>query len=89
MLNDAFRKELLKFDAERVLFAWDGLLRKQQATLESCSAPPSVPSASSTVSQRQTTDFFNDKEPNGPYPDFFSPLAILTVAPDDRKILLS
>jgi hypothetical protein len=44
MLNDAFRKELLKFDAERVLFAWDGLLRKQQATLEGLGVPTMFPS---------------------------------------------
>jgi hypothetical protein len=44
MLNDAFRKELRKFDAERVLFAWDGLLQKQQSTLESLGVPTMFPS---------------------------------------------
>ncbi|KAG2159060.1 uncharacterized protein EDB93DRAFT_1283722 [Suillus bovinus] len=39
MLNDAFRKELQKFDAERVLFAWDGLLQKQQSALEGLGVP--------------------------------------------------
>ncbi|KAG1847537.1 hypothetical protein DFJ58DRAFT_906879 [Suillus subalutaceus] len=44
MLNDAFRKELQKFDAERVLFAWDGLLQKQQSTLEGLGVPTMFPS---------------------------------------------
>jgi hypothetical protein len=44
MLNDAFRKELHKFDAERVLFAWDGLLQKQQVTLEGLGVPTMFPS---------------------------------------------
>lgn len=44
MLNDAFRKELQKFDAERVLFAWDGLLRKQQSALEGLGVPTMFPS---------------------------------------------
>ncbi|KAG2345109.1 hypothetical protein BDR05DRAFT_1058619 [Suillus weaverae] len=44
MLNDAFRKELRKFDAERVLFAWDGLLQKQQSTLEGLGVPTMFPS---------------------------------------------
>ncbi|KAG2071918.1 hypothetical protein BDR04DRAFT_1097576 [Suillus decipiens] len=44
MLNDAFRKELQKFDAERVLFVWDGLLRKQQSALEGLGVPTMFPS---------------------------------------------
>ncbi|KAG1739838.1 uncharacterized protein EDB91DRAFT_1134042 [Suillus paluster] len=43
MLNDAFRKELQKFDAERVLFAWDSLLQKQQSTLEALGVPAMFP----------------------------------------------
>ena len=39
MLSDAYEKELKKFDAERVLVAWDGLVTKQQATLESLQVP--------------------------------------------------
>lgn len=53
MLNDAFRKELLKFDAERVLFAWDGLLRKQQATLEGLGVPTMFPSDLRVDRERQ------------------------------------
>ncbi|KAH7916145.1 hypothetical protein BJ138DRAFT_1097344 [Hygrophoropsis aurantiaca] len=39
MLNDAFRKELHKFDTERVLIAWDGLASKQQHALEGLGVP--------------------------------------------------
>ncbi|OAX40002.1 hypothetical protein K503DRAFT_768973 [Rhizopogon vinicolor AM-OR11-026] len=43
MMNNAFRKELQKFDAERVLFAWDGLLEKQQSSLEALGVPTMFP----------------------------------------------
>ncbi|KAF9649316.1 hypothetical protein BDM02DRAFT_1861961 [Thelephora ganbajun] len=36
---DAYRKELHKFDTQRVIVAWDGLISKQQAALESLSVP--------------------------------------------------
>jgi hypothetical protein len=39
MLSDGFRKELGKFDTERALPAWDGLLRGQQARLEALKVP--------------------------------------------------
>lgn len=39
MLSDAYEKELKKFDVERVLVAWDGLVAKQQATLENLQVP--------------------------------------------------
>ena len=38
-MSDAFRTELRKFDAERVLPAWDGLVRSQQARLEVLNVP--------------------------------------------------
>jgi hypothetical protein len=38
-MSDAFRTELRKFDAERVLPAWDGLVRSQQARLEALKIP--------------------------------------------------
>lgn len=38
-MSDAFRTELRKFDAERVLPAWDGLVRGQQARLEALKVP--------------------------------------------------
>jgi hypothetical protein len=38
-MSDAFRTELRKFDAERVLPAWDGLIRGQQARLEALKVP--------------------------------------------------
>jgi len=46
MMNDAFRKELQKFDSERVLFAWDGLLQKQQSSLEALGVPTMFPTDS-------------------------------------------
>lgn len=39
MMSSAFRKELQKFDAERVLPAWDGLVSKQQTALENLGVP--------------------------------------------------
>ncbi|KAI6105392.1 hypothetical protein F5141DRAFT_123978 [Pisolithus sp. B1] len=39
MLNDAFRREVQKFDAERVLIAWDALIEKQQVALETLGVP--------------------------------------------------
>lgn len=53
MLNDAFRKELHKFDAERVLFAWDGLLQKQQVTLQGLGVPTMFPSDLRVDRERQ------------------------------------
>lgn len=39
MLSDAYRNELAKFDRGRVLVAWDGLIAKQQASLEKMQVP--------------------------------------------------
>ncbi|KAH9962387.1 hypothetical protein BC827DRAFT_1093537, partial [Russula dissimulans] len=39
LMSDAFRMELRKFDAERVLPAWDSLVRGQQARLEALKVP--------------------------------------------------
>lgn len=38
-MSDAYQKELHKFDSERVLVAWDGLIAKQQAALENMAVP--------------------------------------------------
>jgi hypothetical protein len=38
-MSDSFRKELRKFDAQRVLPAWDGLVREQQSRLEALKVP--------------------------------------------------
>lgn len=43
MMSDAFRQELRKFDAQRVLPAWDGLVAKQQAKLEALGIPSMFP----------------------------------------------
>jgi hypothetical protein len=42
MIQSAFRKELEKFDRDRVLLAWDGLISKQQATLACHSVPTMI-----------------------------------------------
>jgi len=39
MMADKFRIELHKFDVERVLFAWDGLIAKQQTALFALGVP--------------------------------------------------
>lgn len=39
MLTDAFKKELEKFDLERVLPAWDGLISKQQSIFSQHEVP--------------------------------------------------
>jgi len=39
MLQAAFKKDLDKFDRERVLLAWDGLISKQQAILAQHDVP--------------------------------------------------
>ncbi|KAF8897174.1 hypothetical protein BD779DRAFT_1465429 [Infundibulicybe gibba] len=38
-LNDAFKRELQKFDLERVLPSWDGLISQQQVTLAAHNVP--------------------------------------------------
>ncbi|KAH9970829.1 hypothetical protein BGW80DRAFT_1325523 [Lactifluus volemus] len=38
-MSDTFRTELRKFDAQRVLPAWDGLVREQQSRLEALKVP--------------------------------------------------
>lgn len=39
MLNDAYKKDLKKFDMERALPAFDGLIAKQQAVLTRLNVP--------------------------------------------------
>lgn len=46
MMSDAFRQELRKFDAQRVLHAWDSLVAKQQARLEALGVPAMFPTTS-------------------------------------------
>jgi hypothetical protein len=53
MISDAFKKELLKFDLERVLPAWDGLISKQQASLEARGVPMMFPTSSQTHQEGQ------------------------------------
>ncbi|KAH9894168.1 hypothetical protein C8Q73DRAFT_694767 [Cubamyces lactineus] len=52
-LTDSFRAELAKFDRERILPAWDGLLTKQQAALESLGVPAMFPTAQQADRERQ------------------------------------
>ncbi|TFY78100.1 hypothetical protein EWM64_g5910 [Hericium alpestre] len=54
MFSDAVRKELQKFDAERAVPAWDGLVAKQQAVLEALAVPTMfVTSSTSDVEKQQ------------------------------------
>jgi len=39
MITDAFEKEIRKFDHERVIPAWDGLVARQQAALAQAHVP--------------------------------------------------
>ncbi|KAI0829354.1 hypothetical protein BC628DRAFT_1337346 [Trametes gibbosa] len=52
-LSDSFRAELLRFDRERVLPAWDGLLAKQQAALEALGVPAMFPTTQAADRERQ------------------------------------
>ncbi|KAI0723486.1 hypothetical protein C8Q76DRAFT_794419 [Earliella scabrosa] len=52
-LTDSFRSELLKFDRERVLPAWDGLVTKQQAALEALGVPAMFPATEAPDRERQ------------------------------------
>lgn len=45
MLSQAYERELKKFDAERVLPAWDGLVTSQQAALAQLRIPTMFPTA--------------------------------------------
>lgn len=54
MLSDAYKKELKKFDAERVLVAWDGLVAKQQTALENLQVPAMFKTDTST--DREVSD---------------------------------
>jgi hypothetical protein len=47
-MTDAFRRELYRFDKERVIPAWDGLVTKQQSILESLGVPTMHPTAVTT-----------------------------------------
>lgn len=59
MLSDAYKKELKKFDVERVLVAWDGLVAKQQAALENLRVPTMFKTDIST--DREVTDLIGHK----------------------------
>ncbi|KAI0637710.1 hypothetical protein C8Q77DRAFT_1153434 [Trametes polyzona] len=52
-LTESFRKELQRFDRDRVLPAWDGLLAKQQAALESLGVPAMFPTTQAADRERQ------------------------------------
>jgi len=39
MMTDAFKKEIFKFDHERVIPAWDGLVSRQQLELAQANTP--------------------------------------------------
>lgn len=45
ILAETFRRELRQFDRDRVLPAWDSLVAKQQAMLQSLEVPTMFPTA--------------------------------------------
>ncbi|KAF5388219.1 hypothetical protein D9615_000056 [Tricholomella constricta] len=53
MLQNGLKKSLEKFDRERVLIAWDGLISKQQATLAQHGVPTMFPTNEATDRERQ------------------------------------
>ncbi|KAF8450894.1 hypothetical protein L210DRAFT_259955 [Boletus edulis BED1] len=53
MMNDAYRRDLQRFDKDRALLAWDALIQKQQATLESLGVPAMFATSSQANCQKQ------------------------------------
>ncbi|KAJ7283372.1 hypothetical protein C8J57DRAFT_1432524 [Mycena rebaudengoi] len=53
MLSQAYEKELKRFDAERVLPAWDGLVTKQQTALARLQIPTMFPTTVKADRERQ------------------------------------
>ncbi|KAJ7781671.1 hypothetical protein B0H16DRAFT_1448038 [Mycena metata] len=53
MLTQAYERELRRFDAERVLPAWDGLVTSQQAALAQLRMPTMFPTAVKADRERQ------------------------------------
>lgn len=56
-MNDAYHGDLRRFDKERVVLAWDALIQKQQAALETLG----VPTMFATTSQAdcQVSTYYN------------------------------
>ena len=50
-MTDAFCRELKQFDKERALPAWDGLISRQQSTLETLGVPTMFPTSKETDRQ--------------------------------------
>uniref|UniRef100_A0A0W0G494 Putative alpha/beta-hydrolase n=1 Tax=Moniliophthora roreri TaxID=221103 RepID=A0A0W0G494_MONRR len=53
MLNDNYKKEVAKFDRERVIPAWDGLVAQQQEALFSFGVPTMFPASATTDREKQ------------------------------------
>ncbi len=53
-MTESFRAELQKFDRERVLPTWDGLVTKQQAALEALGVPAMFPTTLATDREVRT-----------------------------------
>ncbi|PFH52568.1 hypothetical protein AMATHDRAFT_46121 [Amanita thiersii Skay4041] len=53
MINDAYKKELDKFDRDRVLSAWDGLVTKQQTLLQQLNVPTMFVTNDKSTRERQ------------------------------------
>lgn len=57
-MRDTFRRELQQFDKERVLPAWDGLVSRQQSTLEALGVPTMFPTSATAERQVRGTPRF-------------------------------
>ncbi|KAI9575029.1 hypothetical protein HD554DRAFT_2051973 [Boletus coccyginus] len=53
MMNDAYHGDLRRFDKERVVLAWDALIQKQQAALETLGVPTMFATTSQADCQKQ------------------------------------
>ncbi|KAF9008829.1 hypothetical protein BDQ17DRAFT_1539242 [Cyathus striatus] len=53
MIKDSLKKEMAKFDQERALPSWDGLVAKQQTALENLGIPAMYATQDKTVRERQ------------------------------------
>lgn len=60
-MTQAYKKELHKFDTQRVIAAWDGLISKQQAALESLGVP--VMYVSDLTADREASAFHHPSIP--------------------------
>lgn len=59
-MTQAYKKELRKFDTQRVVVAWDALISKQQAALESLGVPVMYVSHLTSDAEASCSSLFTD-----------------------------